>query len=462
VAALSLSTNATVTTINSNGLYYVPVAYAELELISSNYTSGTVSCVATFHAIAPQLVNPQNPSTLFDISHLSAFGTLETGELTPVLQGDFVYGINTQIWNTAVTSGTGATVTTSANRLNIQPGTTTGGYAYITTKKNVRYRAGQGTTVRFTPLFTAGVANNIQLWGVGTIVTNLPYDGYFFGYNGTAFGIAMYNAGTATWVTQSNWNQNTVNANTGSAFNWNPAFGTPVMIKYGYLGYGDVQFYVQNPSTSRWTLVHIIEYANTSATTEVTNPSFQYLGFTLNSGNTTNLHMYCGSFGAFISGERTFASNPKWAIDNIKTTITTETCLVNIQNCTSYNGVANRGVIRLNSISFASNTTGIAVIRIKIGATIGGTPAYTAVNGTIAGGGATITAGNSIASYDIAGTTVTGGQYIYNMTIAGTSSNVIDLSPFFVLLFPGDIASITGTSSASATLGVSVNWSDDI
>lgn len=41
-------------------------------------------------------------TTLFDPSNMSAFGTLETGELTPVLQIDFVYGINTQTGTTTV------------------------------------------------------------------------------------------------------------------------------------------------------------------------------------------------------------------------------------------------------------------------------------------------------------------------------------------------------------------------
>jgi hypothetical protein len=112
-----------------------------------------------------------NVTASFNPANNSAFGTLETAELTPTFQGDFVYGLNTQLWAAGVVNGTGATVDTDAARLRIQSGTASGGYAWIQPKRPARYRAGQGTVARFTPLFTTGVANNVQLWGMGTIVT---------------------------------------------------------------------------------------------------------------------------------------------------------------------------------------------------------------------------------------------------------------------------------------------------
>lgn len=39
----------------------------------------------------------KNQPISFDPQYTSAFGTLETGELTPVIQGDRVYGINNQM-----------------------------------------------------------------------------------------------------------------------------------------------------------------------------------------------------------------------------------------------------------------------------------------------------------------------------------------------------------------------------
>lgn len=388
-------------------------------------------------------------------SYSSAFGTFETAELTPVIQGDFVYGLNTQIWSPAVVSGTGATVDTNASRLRIQSGTANNGYAYVQTKRSIRYRAGQGTVMRFTPLFTTGVAESIQLWGVGTIASNAPYDGYFFGYNGVDFGIAHYIAGTPTWVKQVDWN--------GTAITWDKTKGSPVMIKYPYLGYGNIFFYVQNPTTSFWTLVHVIRYANSSTATQLTNPSLYFTGYVINSGNTSNLTMYCASIGAFVSGKRSFIGNPKWTFAHNKTAITAETAIFNIKNATTYNGLANTGQVRLSSLSVSSSAaTGIAIFRFRLGATLGGSPSYAAISGTTANSGVTITSGNSIASYDTAATTAAGGTLIYSIVVDNPNSTVIDLTPYELFLAPTEILTISGYSSNASELAVGLNWTEDI
>ena len=406
---------------------------------------------------------PQN--NIIDPSNMSAFGTLETAELSYVIQGDFVYGLNTQFWGAGgTTSGTGATVDTNAGRLRVQSGTNAAGYAYIVNRKPIRYRAGQSTNVRFTPVFTQGVASNIQLMGVGTIASNAPYDGWFFGYNGTSFGIAHYISGTPTWYAQSSWNGNPMNG-TVNGMTWTPTLGSPVMIKYPYLGYGNIFFYVENQVTGGRVLVHTVRYANTVTTPELTNPSLQFCAYTVNTGNTGNVIMYCGSVGISISGTQSFVSNPKWAMDSTKSGITTETCLINLQNATSYNGVPNRGIIRLTQISgiTTSGGTNYSIVRFKLGATIGGSPSYTAVNGILASGGATITSGNSVASYDVAGTTVSGGTFQYGFTTQNSSGGwAVDLTNAELYIAPGEIMSITAFSSASATCSVALNWSEDI
>lgn len=398
-------------------------------------------------------------------SQSSAFGTPETAGLTPIFQADYVHGLNNQLWKPAVTSGTGATVDTNGGRLRIQSGTSGTGYAYVTNRIPARYRAGQGMVARFTPLFTSGVALNVQGWGVGNMVANAPYDGYFFAYNGTSFGIVHYLAGTPTWYARStDWNGDKVDGSAGSSFNWNPTYGTPCMIKYPYLGYGDISFYVQHPTTQAWVLVHTIRYANTTASTQLTNPTLNFIGFTINSGNTTNVTMYGGSIGMFISGERSFVGNPKGSYDYSKSGITTETNIISLQNATTYNGIPNRGLIRLTSISFGtSGSSGEARARIKIGATLGGTPAYTPYNGSTADNGVTITSGNSIASYDVAGTTVTGGRQEF-VTVGDNpnSSGDTNLIPYDIFIPPGEIATISGYSSSTSAVVIGLNWSEDI
>ena len=392
----------------------------------------------------------------FNTANMSAFGTLETGELTPVLHMDFVYGINSQ---TGVsTTANSATVDTNASRLRLQSGTNSAGSAIFRSKRVAKYRAGLGCVLRYTPIFTTGLANSTQIMGIGD-----DANGYFFGYNGTAFGILHRNAGVNTWTAQTSWNGDKVNGGAGTAFTWDPTKGTPTMIKYPFLGYGDIFFYVQNPNDGRWVLVHTIKFANTVATTQWSNPNVGFYAQALNAGNTTNLTMYCGSVGCFISGARSFNGNPRWAMDNSLGGVTTEANLLSLQNAASYNGVVNRSLIRLSSLSIASSAAaGAAAIRLKIGVTLGGTPSYTPINGSTADNGVTITAGNSMTSYDIAGTTITGGMYILGVTVDNPNSQMLNLEPYDLYLAPGEFLTISGSSTVSSTLAIGVNWSEDI
>lgn len=388
--------------------------------------------------------------------NLSPFNDFIAVPLTPLLQVDFVYGINSQQGAVSiVTTGSGDM---SVGRLRIQTGTGAAGSAEYKTRRPAQYRPGQGLICRFTTLFTTGVANSFQLAGAGD-----ETDGYFFGYNGATFGVAhRNNSSTPTWVAQSSWNGDKCDGTGASGFNWNTTFGVPMQIMYPYLGYGNVTFWVQNPLTSRWILCHTIRYADSSAITQVRNPDMGVYVEATNTGNTSNLTMYMGSAAIFMCGAYSLLGKPKWAADNYKTTITTETALLSIRNATTYNGITNHGLIRINSISFSSTANnGVAILRLKVGATLGGVPAYTPINGSTADNGVTITSGNSLASFDVAGTTVTGGSYAFNLTIGSPGNDVITVQDLDIFISAGETLTLSGFSTASTTLGVGVNWTED-
>lgn len=150
-------------------------------------------------------------------------------------------------------------------------------------------------------------------------------------------------------------------------------------------------------------------------------------------------------------------------MDNNKSTITTETNILSIRNATTYNGVTNRSLIRMSFISGGvSAANGVHVIRFKIGATLGGSPSFTTISGTSADDGVTITSGNSVASYDTAGTTVTGGMYIGGIAGDNPNSFEVDLERYNLFIQPGQTLTISGFSSVSSTIGVCLNWSEDL
>ena len=387
-------------------------------------------------------------------SNVSAFGDLNVAVFHPIVQLDFVYGINTQTGiSSVVTTGV---VDTNAGRLRIQSGVGAAGAGTFSSARIARYRAGQGMCARFTGIWTTSAANSTQVIGMGNTQV-----GYFFGYNGTDFGISIRNGGSDTWVAQTAWNQDKCDGTGASGFNWNKALGNVMQIQYPFLGYGNIKFWVENNATGAWILCHIIQYTNSSASLQLSNPSFPFYANATNSGSTTNLIMYVGSVGVFISGEREFLA-AQWATDALKNTITTEANLFNLRNCTTYNTVANSGIIRLRSISASTdNGNGLATIRLKKGVTIGGSPSFTTINGTTADQGVTITSGNSIASVDVAGTGTTGTTF-FNMCLSRNSNVSYDLTPFRLFVNPAETLTVTAFSAASASIQVALNWNEDV
>ena len=392
---------------------------------------------------------------------MSAFGTLEASDLTPSVQLDFVYNyINSQT-GVAVTANS-ATTDANGGRLRLQSGTNSAGSAIFYSRRIARYRPGQGMVARFTAAFTAGVASNTQVVGVGSPA---GVDGYFFGFNGTAYGICHRNSSSDTWVAQTSWNVDKCDGTGASGFTINATYGNVYMIKWPFLGYGDICFYVLNPTTARWILAHVIRYPNTSVTIQITNPNLNFYARSLNAGATTNQIIYVGSVGLFISGQRSFGSNPKWGTDNSKTSITTETNILSLRNCTTFNGSTNRSLIRLNSLSCIGNSgaNSVNTFRLKLDATANGSPAFAAINGTTADSGVTLTSANSVASVDTAGTTLaTQGTMLFNLMVSSGNSTQVDMTPYEIYIAPGETLIITGAASVSSSLGVAVNWSEDI
>lgn len=383
-----------------------------------------------------------------------AFGDFVTSEKTPLIQLDFVYGIHPQL--STFTSTNSGSVTSSNGLLILQSSTTNNGTATFLSKNPARYRAGQGITARFTAVFSTGIAQSTQTVGVGD-----NGDGYFFGFNGTSFGILHKNRGVETWVAQSAWNGDKVDGTGPSGFIWDKTKGNVMQIVYPYLGFGNIKFYVQDNTTSRFLLVHTVRYNNSNTTPQLSNPSLKFKAYVANNGSTTNTRMSVASVGIFLNGQRVFLG-PQFGVANIKTSVSTEQSIFAVRNASTYNGIVNTGVLRLRSMSFANdNGTAIGRMRIIKGATIGGSPAFTPVRGTTADNGVTITGGESIASFDVAGSTGTGGYTVFNSMSSRNTSFEMDLTPYNIYVAPGEDIILAAECASATSFGISLNWNED-
>lgn len=120
----------------------------------------------------------------------SAFGENVSVPITPVLQLDGLYGLNSDRFE-LYTSSTG--ITTSNTLMTVKTGTGAGGYAVIRSKRAVRYRPGQGALARFTAKFDEGRTGYTQRAGFFTQEQALQVG---FNTNGK-FGILRENGGKA-------------------------------------------------------------------------------------------------------------------------------------------------------------------------------------------------------------------------------------------------------------------------
>jgi len=119
----------------------------------------------------------------------SAFGELVVVEPTAAVQLVFPYNINSRFIQTRANNA--GTLTQADSMAVLQTGASANSSVALVSRVPVKYDPGQGVSSMFTGVFTAGAANSEQIIGVGE-----TGEGFFFGFDGTAFGILHKHLGT--------------------------------------------------------------------------------------------------------------------------------------------------------------------------------------------------------------------------------------------------------------------------
>ena len=391
--------------------------------------------------------DPEGALKIHVTDRTSPFGELVVANLTPVIQADFVYGINANLFSSTLT---GSGTATSTSQMGIASTTANASSsALIQTARRAKYRAAEGLLARFTAQFTAGVANSTQTAGM----RNAAIDGWFIGYNGTSFGICYRRNSVDTWVAQADFNADKLDGTGLSGITIDPTKINIFQLSIGYLGVRGCTFSIQNPDTKAWIAFHEYSFMNTTADqTQSVNPTMTFGIQATNTTNATNVVVKASSVGVFIVGSRERIGST-YGVNNNKSVGTTETNLLTIRNNTTMNSVTNQSQIRIRSLSLATSAGVPVVYKLTKNATLGGVPAYTNIDAT-----------NSCAAYDTAGTTITGGNVQFNTTVGANGNVFVDLTEFDIFLAPGDtltvsVASISGGAAASVA---AINWNEDI
>lgn len=375
-------------------------------------------------------------------SNQDAFGNLVTSSLSPRIQLQFPYVINTDA-NTTITTGSG-TVTHSAPFAVCSTTAATNSSARLSSKNNLHYRTGQGGLCLFTAIYTTGVANSVQEVGLGDNV-----NGFFFGYNGTSFGINRRSNSSDNYIPQTDWNKDKMNGTGRSGVTLDPTKGNVYKIQYQWLGFGAINFYIESQVTGSFVLVHQISYANQNTTTSVLNPSMPVSFSVSNTTNNTNIVVRVPSIAAFVEGNLTDSGLVN-AINNQKSGVTTRLNILTIRNNATFGGIANRKFVEPLFLSISNTSNADAVFSIILNATLGGVPLYT-----------DISSGTSVVSYDVAGTTIANGRLVAVFYVNGNTQSQIDLKNVPLILNALDTLTVSATSSGAAILAsCGITWSE--
>jgi hypothetical protein len=428
----------------------------------------------------------------------TAFNEVLVAQPYPLAQIDFVYGINALV-TTSNVQGSNATVTASGGLLKCTSNGAGGASScLLNAKKYVKYRSGQGAMTRVTASFAQPASGTQQLCGSGFAVANTTtlIDFIGFGYGNaaspTTFSILWLNGrtGTATWIPQSLWNQDTLLGGTKSGMTLNPQVLNQYQIQFQSIG--DINMYVENPATGRFIFVHQIPATNYSASPNFQNPTMQLVWYSNNASSSNTVTLNGASGGHFLEGIRNFCG-PRGALYSAPSANLVpgvETMIFAIKNATYYgtnaqNVIPCRSQLHLRSFSISSGgyatggtgpnafqlspapaTLNIRQIRNPTTSITNWVP-YNGTNQSDADGSNIY--GQSTLSSNVAQLTgITGGNIGFDVNVACGTSQQIDFEEYESVAYPGDVlvftANVQSLSALTSYVNVSLalTWNEDL
>ena len=475
----------------------------------------------------------------------TAFGELLTGELMPQVNVDFSYTLHPEIVSTRLNNGSASV---DQNRVKLSTGAAADQSANLLTKHSIKYHAGLGVAVRFTGVFTAGVAGSTQTIGVGD-----SGDGFFFGYDGSTFGVLRRKGGspeirslqitaksttaenititldgiavsvavsdatagdetttandiaihdfsntgagwqavpngdtvnfisfcaspyvgtfslsgattaagtfttklagivpTNTWIPQVNWSVDTFDGNGVSGVTLDPTKGNVFQIKFQWLGYGQISFYIENPFTGGLDLVHTIDYANTDVLPSINNPTLPMCAAVENDTNTTDIVLYSSSMSAFTEGRPAEPDVHHVHIVDVTFSSTTLVPAITLHNNGAFAGKLNRVRMKITNISVEVESGKPVLIEIIRDATLTGA-SFNDHN-----------AGESVALIDTVASALSNGEIVGAFSVS--SGNDKEKTPNHGDIEPTEFITIAGAQATTGTNSVAkiiVEWSED-
>lgn len=243
------------------------------------------------------------------------------------------------------------------------------------------------------------------------------------GFVGTFTQVAAGQDVSIDFVPQSAFNQDKAD--------WlDPQSGNVYEIKFSYLGFSSIEFYIKNPETNTNTLVHIYDFSGNQLPI-VRNPTFRIGWVARNLGSTTNVTVSGAS--AMSANEGIVVNdNPTRAVENLDVSVgTTLTNLISIRNRFHFGGIINRATVKPTLLSFATDDTRGALFSVIANPEFGGDMNYQYVDRD-----------NSIVEVAYDTQTITGGRVVASFNVSRSAPLNLASSDFQTFLEPDQVFAI--------------------
>jgi len=254
---------------------------------------------------------------------------------------------------------------------------------------------------------------------------------------------------TDTWTAQTDWSEDTFDGNGPSGLTLDPTKGNVFQIRYQWLGFGQIRFYIEHSEDGEPHHVHSINYANTDTTPSINSPTLPLCGMVENTTNTTDMLLYSSSMGGFSEGvppEPTVTH-----VHIVPITLTSETVvpIITLHNNGVFAGKINRIRMKITDISVEVESGKPIVIQVITGAELTGASFEDH------------SAGESVALFDISATAISNGETIKAFPVSTAFDKEKTVS---IPVEPTEFLAIAGAQTTTGTNSVVkliVTWSED-
>ena len=237
----------------------------------------------------------------------------------------------------------------------------------------------------------------------------------------------------------------------GAKISIDPSKGNNYIISFKD-GFGNMDFFIEDPSTSEYVKVHTIRWGNANTQPNLGNPSLRAGLYAASVTSTESIKVQCSDIAIITQGSRSPTRNPR-SVSNTKSIATTLTNIFTLRNSRNYNGFANQVELQPKQITLTNDGTKNAIFQIRGNATVDGQTNFSAV-GT-----------NLVSELDTTGGTVTeNGRPLGSYSVAKGSSLTIDLMSLEIAVPPTLRLVVAGkfVSGSASDLSASLVYYEDV